>query len=159
MMSKYLQDEKFPLSLKKKIFAQCVIPTLLYAAETWATTKNLNNKIRSTQLSIERKMLGIAWLDKVTNKKVREQTKLPGALQLLKSYKWKWAGHVARASEDWTNTVTRWTPAGKRKKGTPKTRWVEDIKARDRSWMTSAQDRTAWPSQREAFVQQWNSDG
>jgi len=53
-MSEYLQDEKFPLSLKKKIFTQCVIPTLLYEAETWATTKLLNNKIRSTQLSMER---------------------------------------------------------------------------------------------------------
>jgi len=75
-----LQDEKFPLSLKKKIFTQCVISTSLYAAETWATTKILNNKIRSTQLSMERKMLGITWQDKVTNKKIREQTKLPDAL-------------------------------------------------------------------------------
>jgi len=158
-MSEYLQDEKFPLSLKKKIFTQCVIQTLLYAAETWATTKMLNNKIRSTQLSMERKMLGITWQDKVTNKKIREQTKLPDALQLLKSYKWKWAGHVARASENWANTVTCWTPADKRKKGRPKTRWVEDIKARDRNRITAAQDRTAWSSQREAFVQQWNSDG
>jgi len=134
-------NENFPLSLKKRIFTQCVIPTLLYAAEIWATTKMLNNKIRSTQLSMERKMLGITWQDKVTNKKIREQTKLPNALRLLKSYKWKWAGHVARASENWANTVTRWTPAGKRKKGRPKTRWVKDIKARDRNWITSAQDR------------------
>jgi len=95
-------------------------------------------------------MLGITWQNKITNKKIREQTKLPDALGI-------WAGHVA--SGNWANTVTRWTPTGKRKKGRPKTRWVKDIKARDSNWITSAQDRTAWSSQREAFVQQWNSDG
>jgi len=47
-----------------------------------------------------------------------------------------------------------WTPAGKRKRSRPKTRWVEDIIALDRNWTTSVQDRTAWAAQREAFVQQ-----
>ena len=68
-LSKYLQDTKFPLCLKKKIFTQCVLPTLLYAAEIWATANIMNNNIRTTQLTMERKMLGTTWKDKTTNKK------------------------------------------------------------------------------------------
>jgi len=41
-LSKYLQDPAFPLTLKK--FLQCVVPTLLYASERWATTKSMEDK-------------------------------------------------------------------------------------------------------------------
>ena len=92
--------------------------------------------------------------DKTTNKIIKEQTKLPDALKLLESAKWKWAGHVARANDNWANIITSWTPAGKRKIGKPETRWAEDIIALDRNWTTSAQDRTAWSAQRKAFIQQ-----
>jgi len=36
-----------------------VMPILLYAAETWALTQSLGCKIRSTQIKMERKMLGV----------------------------------------------------------------------------------------------------
>ena len=65
------------------------IPTLLHAAETWATTKALNGKIRSTQFAMERRMLGITWQDKVINKKIKEQTELPDPVKLFKSTKRK----------------------------------------------------------------------
>ena len=80
---------------------QTVIPTLLYAAETWTTTKAMESKIRSTQLSMERKMLGISWKDRVRNTTVKEKTKLPDVLQMLKTSKWNWTGHAARANNNW----------------------------------------------------------
>jgi len=49
---KYLQDQKLPLTLKKKIFMQTVIPISLYAAETWTTTKamdGIKDQTHSTQ--------------------------------------------------------------------------------------------------------------
>ena len=49
------------LSLKKKIFIQCIVPTMIYASETWIITKKLESKIRSAQLQMERKMLGVRW--------------------------------------------------------------------------------------------------
>ena len=127
--------------------------SILTKCETWATTNIMNNKIRTTQLAMERKMIGTTWKDKITNKRVKDQTKLPDALLLLKSAKWKWAGHVVRASDNWANIVTGWTPTGKRKRGRPKTKWVDDIRSLN-NWMSSAQDRKKWSDQREAFIQQ-----
>jgi len=40
-LGKHLQDTKLPHALKKKIFMQSVIPALLFAAETWTTTKTI----------------------------------------------------------------------------------------------------------------------
>jgi len=66
----------------------------------------MNNKIITTQLAMERKMIGTTWKDKTANKRVKEPTELPDALFVLKSAKQKWAGHVVRASDNWVNIVT-----------------------------------------------------
>jgi len=156
-LGKYLQDHRFPLALKKKIFMQTVIPTLLYAAETWTTTKAMESKIRSTQLSMERKMLGISWKDRVRNTTVKEKTKLPDVLQMLKTSKWNWAGHAARANNNWALSVIKWDPIGKRKRGRPKARWTTDIvKYCGDNWAAAAENWDLWCIKREAFVQQWN---
>jgi len=42
---------------------------------------------------------------KITNNTIKEKTKFPDALQKLKSSKWKWAGHSARAIENWANNT------------------------------------------------------
>jgi len=54
-LSQYLRNRKFPLASKKKI---------LYALERWMLTKTLGCKIRSTQIKMERKILGVAWREK-----------------------------------------------------------------------------------------------
>jgi len=38
-LSQYLQDQRYPLALKKKIFQQCVVPVFMYGSETWTVTK------------------------------------------------------------------------------------------------------------------------
>jgi len=83
----------------------------------------------------------------VSNKIIKTTSKL------LESVKWKWAGHVARANDNWADIITSWTPAGKRRIGKPETRWAEDIIALDRNRTTTAQDRTTRSAQRKAFVQ------
>jgi len=45
-------------------------------------TKTLGCKIKSTQIKMKRKILGVTWRDKVTNNTIKEKTKLPDALQI-----------------------------------------------------------------------------
>ena len=174
-MGKYLQDKKFPLTLKKKIFIQTVIPTLLYAAETWTTTKAMESKIRSTQLSMERKTLGITWEDKINNTTIKQKTKSPDVLRMPTTSKWNWKSHAARAKDNRALDIMKWNPIlwgsislfffylwaiGKRKRGRPKTRWKTDlVEYSGNNWAGMAEDRVSWSSRREAFVQQWNRDG
>ena len=67
-------DDTLPMTLKRKTFNQCVLPTLTYGCETWALTKTLELKIRSTQRAMERKMLNLKLLDKVRHTNIREKT-------------------------------------------------------------------------------------
>ena len=55
-------DNSMPMCLKKKVFEQCLIPTLTYGCETWPLKINTLHKIRTTQRAMERKILGISLL-------------------------------------------------------------------------------------------------
>ena len=145
-----------PLCLKKKVFNQCVLPTMTYASETWTTNKKTENKLRTTQRAMERTMIGITRRDRWRNTRVREMTKVQDIVVRIKTSKWRWAGHFARRN-NWTRKSTEWTPRqGRRNRGRPRARWSTDL---DRmlgiQWMRATEDRRWWQSQAEAYIQQW----
>jgi len=50
---------------------------------------------------MERKMLDIKWQDHISNKTVKDKSKLPELLTTIMKQNWKWAGHVARMNDNW----------------------------------------------------------
>ena len=103
-------------------------------------------------------MLGIKLQDKIPNKQIREKTKLNDILGVITRSKWKWAGHVARMSDNrWTIRSTEWqVREGKRSRGRPKRRWQDDIcKYQGASWARTAKDRKRWKDLVEGYFQQW----
>jgi Reverse transcriptase (RNA-dependent DNA polymerase) len=151
-----------PLSLKRKVYNQCIQAAMTYGCQTWAVTKRMQDRLRTTQRSMERAMLGITKRDHRTNEWVRQQTGVQDIIVRIKQLKWQWAGHVARLNSDrWTRTVTEWLPIHlKRKKARPKMRWEDDIKKYiGVAWMRVARDRKDWKHHEEAFIQQWIDNG
>ncbi len=59
-----VMNSKLQLSLKRKVYNQCILPVLTYGAETWRLNKELERKLKNAQRGMERKMLGITWRDK-----------------------------------------------------------------------------------------------
>ena len=147
-----------PLSLKRKLYNQCILPTMTYGSETWSMTKAIQRRLASAQRSIERSMIGVSWRDHKTNEWVRNKSKVRDIIDVIKITKWTWAGHVARMQDSrWTCQVTDWRPMdGRRPRGRPSKRWRDEIDAYWKSvaWRASAQDRLSWRSNAEAFIQQ-----
>ena len=54
-----LQDKQLPISLKKQVMDQCILPTMTYGCQTWSLNKQLTNKLRTAQRAMERKMLDL----------------------------------------------------------------------------------------------------
>ena len=153
-----IMSSRLPLSLKRLVFNQCVLPVLTYGAETWGLTKLLERKLRSAQRAMERKMVGVTLRDRKRASWIREQTQVEDILAQIKRKKWRWAGHVMRRSDNrWTTRTTEWVPRdGIRSKARPKTRWIDEIrKFGGKEWTRAAQDRDGWRSLGEAFVLQW----
>ena len=156
------RDKDLPISLKKQIFNQCIIPVLSYGAETWTTTKKLEKKLRVTERAMERIMVGVTKRDKVKNIDLREKTKVRDIIHEIKTKKWRWAGHLARRQDSrWTHRVTEWTPREcTRSRGRQSRRWMDEIKgSQGITWMRSACDRKKWKREEEAFLQQWREIG
>ena len=123
------QDKNLPMTLKKKVFNQSILPIMTYGCQTWSLTKELSSKLQTTQRSMERKMLGIKLQDKVPCTTIRQKTGVTDVLKYALTQKWNWAGHIARYTDNrWTKRCTDWRPRnGFRTAGRPTRRWRDDI--------------------------------
>jgi Reverse transcriptase (RNA-dependent DNA polymerase) len=153
-----IMQSKVPMCLKRKVYNQCVLTAMTYGSQTWAITKRMQERLRTTQRSMERVMVGTTRRDRKTNMWLRQQSGVQDIVCRIKQLKWQWAGHIARQIDNrWTKIVTEWIPLqGKRKQGRPTTRWEDDIrKFLGVTWMRKARNRKEWCQQGEAFIQQW----
>ena len=64
MHKEILEDRDIPISLKKKVMDQCILPTMTYGCQTWSLTKETKRKIQTTHRAMERKILHITLRDK-----------------------------------------------------------------------------------------------
>ena len=48
-LTNILESKLIPMSLKRKAFNQCIIPTMTYAAETWSLTEAQATQLQTTQ--------------------------------------------------------------------------------------------------------------
>ena len=157
-----LMRSKLPVCLKRKVYRQCIEPTMTYGCQTWAMTKRMQERLRTTQRSMERAIIGVTRRDRKTNAWVRQQSGVEDILAVVKRQKWRWAGHIARMEDSrWTKLVTEWIPLdGKRERARPKARWEDDItKFLGATWVRIARDRSRWKNHEKAFIQQWIENG
>jgi len=96
--STVFKSEKIAMTLKRKVYDQCILPTVTYGAETWNRTKKMALKLRTMQRAHERIMLNITWRDRKTAKWIREKTGVRDILEDIA--KLKWNCHVARQQDN-----------------------------------------------------------
>ena len=106
-----LCDRKLPMSLMKRMYNHCAIPTMTYGAEKWTTTKQLEQKLITAQRAMERRMLNVTIRDKIRNSEIRKQTQVKDIMVKIKEANWRWAGHLMRKDDN------RWTRSAVDKKG------------------------------------------
>ena len=131
---------------------------MTYGCETWKLTKRSENLLRIAQRAMERAMLGITLRDRKRSSWIRSKTRVRDIIQFIKQQKWRWAGHIARRSDNrWSKRLTDWCPWDcKRIRKRPDTRWRDEIERfAGKKWQRIAQNRLLWKEMGKAFVQQW----
>jgi carboxylesterase type B len=87
---------------------------------------------------------------------LRKKTKLVDVADQIQMLKWNFAGHFARHNPTlnrWPSIIQEWTPKGTRKRGAPKTRWVNKIvKIGSFMWKRKAQNREKWKELGQAYI-------
>ena len=155
-MLKNILKGPFSPKNKSKIFNSCIIPTIIYDAQSWTLTSNLANKLRVTQNTMERSMLGVRKSDRIKMTKIKKQLKNNKNIMVeARKRIWDWAGHVARIGDNrWTRKINWWSPCSRRRRGRQRARWRDPISGflMNNNFESVAQDRTEWQRLREAFA-------
>ena len=137
------------------VYIACVISALLYGSETWTTYAGQESRFNTFHQRSIRRILGIAWLDKVTNADVLSCACLPSMYTLLRQRRLRWLGHVSCMDDGRIPKYILYgeLALGRRTTGHPHLRYkdvcVRDMKAVDIdtvSWEGLAADRTKWRS-------------
>ncbi|EYC26908.1 hypothetical protein Y032_0009g420 [Ancylostoma ceylanicum] len=98
--------------LRADFFNSTVLPALCYASEKWALTKIAEIQLRSTQISIERRMLGLSLRQQkerhLHNSDVRALSKVRVAVLPADEPKHRYAGHLIRCKDGrWSSAALR----------------------------------------------------
>ncbi|GFR91818.1 endonuclease-reverse transcriptase [Elysia marginata] len=137
---------------KLKLFTSNVRSVLLCASETWRTNQRIESKLRGFEGLRLRRILGIRWEHRVTNKEISERTGIRPVVNEMKKRICRWLGHVLRMSKSRHLLIAlTWNPQGARKKGRPQGTWRRSVESErmesGKTWNelnSLAQDRCEW---------------
>lgn len=99
-ISSLLVNKTIPLRNRAAVYKACVRPVMLYGADTWATTLEIERKIRSSDQRMLRHMAGVRLEDRVSSEVVRERCGVKDIIEELKLKRLRWFGHVRRREGD-----------------------------------------------------------
>ena len=129
-----------------------MLPTLLYACETWTVYQRHAKKLNHFYTSCLRKLLKIKWQDRVPDTEVLKGAGMQSVHTLLKLVQLRWTGHVTRMPyKRLPKIILYGEQVGKRSHGGQKKRYKDTLKASlkdfnipTESWEHIAQHRTKW---------------
>ena len=140
-------------NLKMRLYQSIVLPTTIYASETWKKTAGITNRLNVFHRRCLRTILSISWRDHVTNEKLMKMAEMRDLQDIVIERRRRFAGHILRLPEERPAKVAMtWTPRmGRRKKGRPKKTWRqtfrEDLDEMGMAWNSAAEtanDRVKW---------------
>ena len=117
------------------VVSNCSKPLSLYGRETWSLTLREECRLSVFENRVLRRVFGPK-RDEVTgewrklhNEELRDLCSLPNIVQVVKSRRMRWVGHVVHMGEGrGVHRVLVGKPEGKRPLGRPRRRWEDNIK-------------------------------
>ena len=93
------------LDTNLKVYRSVVLPTLLYACETWTVYQRHAKRLNHFHTSCLRKLLKIKWQDRIPDKEVLKRVGMQSVhtllkLALLKLAQLRWTGHITRMPDE-----------------------------------------------------------
>src|SRR5215468_1396865 len=118
---------------KIKVYRTIILPVILYGCETWSLTLREEQRLRVYENRVLRRIFGPK-RDEVTewrrlhNEELNDLYSSPNIIQVIKSRRMRWAGHVARMGEGrGAYRILVGRPEGRRPLRTRR-RWEDNIK-------------------------------
>jgi hypothetical protein len=127
---------------KLRLYTSIVIPTAVYACETWKRTKKISHRLNVFHRRCLRTILGISWREHISNEEVLGMAGSEDLEITVERRRRRMGGHILRRPMPANRPAKRvmtWRPeSGRRSRGRPKKTWrstfSEDLTAMGISW-------------------------
>ncbi len=138
---------------KLKVYRAVVLPSLLYACETWTVYSRHAKQLNSFHMRCLRNIMHIKWQDKIPDTEVLQRAEMESVFAMLKCSQLRWAGHVCRMSDERLPKRLFYgeLKEGKCSQGGQRKRYKDCLKASLKccnispdSWEDLAQEHSAW---------------
>ena len=116
---------------KLKVYRSVVLPTLLYACETWTVYQRHAKRLNHFLESCLRKLLKIKWQERIPDTEVLKKAGMQSVHALLKLAQLRWTGHVTRKPDERLPKKILYgeLQVGKRSHGGQKKQYKDTLKA------------------------------
>ncbi|KAI8515581.1 hypothetical protein Bbelb_063940 [Branchiostoma belcheri] len=113
------------LDTKLRLYNSIVLPTAIYASETWKCTAKASRKLDAFHQRNLRRILKVRWQDHITNDEILNRAKSKPLSTIITEKRMQLTGHILRLpSRRHSKTAMTWVPHnGRRKRGRPKHTW------------------------------------
>ena len=130
-MKTICRDKNIPLASKVKLMRTLILPTFLYACESWTLTAELESSIKALEMRCYRRLLKISYKDHLTNEEIRNRIQNATGvhddlLTMVQKRKLRWHDHISRSS-GMAKTIMQGTVKGTRRRR-QRIRWEDKIK-------------------------------
>ena len=144
-----------PYSLKRKVFNQCVLPTMTYEGQSWLLTKAVANNLEPNRRAMEKETLNVQRKLSKRHREAKNPEWQASPVRRKKAVEKGWAHHPYEGQK-WTVKSTDWcVTKDLRADGRSKRWWRDDIVEQDGATCT----RTA-KGQRTFFGEvRWGREG
>lgn len=143
------QSHSLTIQTKLRICKALVWSAATYGSEGWIIRKEEEKRLEAFEMKMLRTILGVKWQEHRTNESIVQQTGYnKGLISAVKKKKLTYAGHIMRAHDSLEKLVIQGTVPGKRGRGRPRKKWMDDITEwtglSAEAWGRAALDRTKW---------------
>lgn len=139
---------------KIQLYLTVIRPTVTYACEAWIMKRGIAYELEVWERKILRRIYGGIKEDgefrRRTNKEIEDLYNKPRITQIVRAQRLRWLGHIARMEDSrWVKRVLMSGEGGKKRRGRPRKKWLEEVKEDMRrigvmNWTEEAKDRRKW---------------
>jgi len=128
-LNRIWQSHDIAVATKVRLLKALVCPVAVYGCESWTLRTADEKRIQAFEMRGLRHILCVSWTAKCTNDWVLDKAEVSrNLLESVKARKLTYFGHVMRSSsESLEKQIMQRTTPGSRKRGRPKTMWMENI--------------------------------
>lgn len=130
ILTKIWQSRAITKTTKSRLVQSLVFSVFAYASETWTLRASDRSRIDAFQMWCWRRMLRIPWTERRTNASIIQELNISECLSShVLGRVVRFFGHIARAKgENLEKTVMEGKIYGRRPRGRPSSRWIDQVK-------------------------------